>query len=128
MTDDLSLEPVPAHKERQDVSKPVDVDEAWRDLKRRFRLVWILLLASLPGVFLPAYLLSDLIPPNASMPVLGLIWMTAIARAGLRVADFACPRCGRAFFESWYFLKMFRDSCAHCYLPRGAVPSPGDPK
>jgi hypothetical protein len=36
------------------------------------------------------------------------------------VASFACPRCGRAFFENWYFFKPLRKSCAHCNLARSA--------
>jgi len=94
---------------------------AWRDLKRRFRVLWILLLASLPGSFLPAALLGDPVSPGAALVALGLLWGAAVAWAGWRVAHFACPRCGLAFFESWLFLKLLRDRCAHCDLPRYAA-------
>ena len=108
------------------MSGSVTFDAAWRTLNRRFRVLWLLLLGSLPGVFLLAYLLNDLLQQDASLAVIGLIWMTAIGWAGLQVASFACPRCGRAFFESWYFFKPLRLSCAHCDLRRDAknIPPP----
>jgi hypothetical protein len=96
-------------------------EAAWRDLERRSRVLWLLLFSCLPGVFLFAYLLSTLLPlKGASFPVVGLAWMTAIAWAGVRMASFACPRCGEAFFENWYFFKPLRSSCAHCDLARRA--------
>lgn len=94
---------------------------AWRDLNRRFRVLWILLLACLPGSFLPAVLLGGPIPTGVGLVALGLLWGAAIAWAGWRVARFPCPRCGLAFFESWLFLKLLRDRCAHCDLPRSAA-------
>lgn len=96
-------------------------EPAWRDLERRSRVLWLLFFTCLPGVFLLAYALNTfLLPDGASFPVVGLAWMAAIAWAGFRMASFACPRCGRAFFENWYFFKPLRSSCAHCNLTRGA--------
>jgi hypothetical protein len=95
-------------------------EPAWRDLQHRSRVLWLALFACLPGVFLLAYVLNTLLQQDASFPVVGLAWMGAIAWAGVRVASFACPRCGRAFFENWYFFKPLRSSCAHCNLARGA--------
>ncbi|MGB5082029.1 MAG: hypothetical protein WBO23_14935 [Burkholderiales bacterium] len=119
----LSVEPADPgiDRERQNRSDGAAPDEAWRDLRRRFRLLWILLLASLPGTFVPALLLGGLISPKAALAVIALLWAVAIARAGWHIARFACPRCGLAFFESWIFLKLLRDRCAHCELPRNAV-------
>jgi hypothetical protein len=72
-------------------------------------------------VFLLAYLLNMfLLPDDVWFPVVGLAWMAAIAWAGFRMASFACPRCGAAFFENWYFFKPLRNSCAHCHLARRA--------
>ena len=76
------------------------------------------------------YLLNTLLQQDASFPVVGLVWMAAIAWAGYRMASFACPRCGAAFFETWYFFKPLRSSCAHCDLARWAKdnappPAPG---
>lgn len=95
-------------------------EPAWRDLERRSRVLWLLLFSCIPGVFLLAYVFSALLPKDASFPVVGLTWMAAIAWAGYRMASFACPRCGRAFYENWYFFKPLRSTCAHCDLARWA--------
>jgi hypothetical protein len=94
---------------------------AWCDLDRRSRVLWRLLFACFLGVFLFAYMFNTLLPLEVtSFSVVGLAWMAAIAWAGFRMASFACPRCGAAFFENWYFLKPLRKSCAHCNLARSA--------
>ena len=103
------------------ISGPVGVDELWLDLKRRFKVLWFLLLGALPGVFLLGYLFNNLLEEDAALPVVALLWFAATAWAGHRVANFACPRCGKAFYESWIFFKMLRRDCAHCHLPRGAL-------
>ena len=95
-------------------------EAAWRDLRQRSRILWILLFACLPGVFLLAYILNALLLQDASFPLVAVAWMAAIAWAGFRMASFACPRCGAAFFENWYFFKPLRNNCAHCHLIRWA--------
>jgi hypothetical protein len=106
---------------RTPVTTNLAFEPAWRDLDRRSRVLWRLLFAWLPGVFLFAYLLNTLLPLEVtSFSVVGLAWMGAIAWAGFRMASFACPRCGAAFFENWYFFKPLRKSCAHCNLARSA--------
>ena len=102
----------------------VSFEPAWRDLKRRSGILWLLLFTCIPGAFLLAYLLNDLLHQDAPFLVLALAWMTAIAWAGFRMASFACPRCGGAFFENWYFFKPLRKSCAHCSLTRWAKDMP----
>jgi len=99
-------------------------EPAWRDLKRRSTVLWLLLFACIPGMFLLAYLLNDLLHQEAPFPVVALAWMAPIAWAGSRMAAFACPRCSGAFFENWYFFKPLRSSCAHCNLPRWAKNTP----
>jgi hypothetical protein len=102
------------------------LDAAWRDLNRRSSLLWLLLFGAIPGMFLLAYLLNDLLLQEAPLLIVALAWMGAIAWAGGRMASFACPRCNRAFFENWIFFKPLRQNCAHCSLTRWAkeMPSP----
>jgi hypothetical protein len=52
------------------------------------------------------------------LPLLTFAFVAAIGVAGLRVARFACPRCGKPFFETWYFFQLLRRECAHCNLRR----------
>ena len=99
-------------------------EAAWRDLDRRSAILWFLLFGGIPGIFLLAYLLNDVLHQGAPMLAVVLAWMAGIAWAGVRMASFACPRCGRAFFENWYFFKPLRRSCAHCSLQRQAKDLP----
>ncbi len=99
-------------------------ETAWRDLKRRSTILWLLLFGCIPGVLLLAYLLNDLLLQDAPILAVALVWMAAIAWAGSRMASFACPRCSGAYFENWYFFKPLRRSCAHCSLPRWAKAAP----
>jgi hypothetical protein len=99
-------------------------EAAWRDLNRRSTILWLLFFGCIPGMFLLAYLLNDLLLQEASFFVVALAWMGAIAWAGSRMAGFACPRCSRAFFENWYFFKPLRQNCAHCSLAKWAKEVP----
>jgi hypothetical protein len=100
------------------------LEAAWRDLKHRSTILWLLLFGCIPGMSLVAYLLNDLLLQEAPFLVVALAWMAAIAWAGSRMASFACPRCSRAFFENWYFFKPLRQNCAHCSLTRWAKEMP----
>jgi len=100
------------------------LEAAWRDLNRRSAILWWLYFTCLPGIFLLSYLLNGLILQWAPFLFVGLAWLGAIGWAGSRMAAFACPRCGRAFFETWYFFKPLRQRCAHCSLTRWAKEMP----
>jgi hypothetical protein len=101
-------------------------DAVWRDLRRDSQILWWVLLASLPGMFLFAWLLDGALRQDFLFPLVTLVFLAAIGVAGLRVARFACPRCGKPFFETWYFFQLLRRECAHCRLPResGIPPTP----
>ena len=109
-----------------DVAMPTSLpfDAAWRDLGRRSTMLWLLLLGCVPGMFLFAYFLNDLLLQDAPFFVVAVVWMVPIAWAGSRMASFLCPRCGGVFFENWYFFKPLRRSCAHCNLLRWAKDLP----
>jgi len=106
------------------MSTTLSFEPAWRDLRRRSAILWLLLFGCIPGMFLLAYLLNDLLLQDAPIFIVALAWIGAIAWAGSRMAAFACPRCSRAFFENWYFLKPLRSTCAHCNLTRWAKDMP----
>jgi hypothetical protein len=122
MTDhsELNIGEMSAREERPGAPAPGDAQEAWRILALRFRIIWILLATALPAQFLLAWLLGGFVRQDVVMVTAGVAWLGAIGWFGLKVAAFACPRCGKLFYESWYFLKMLRSSCAHCKLPRDA--------
>ena len=94
-------------------------DEAWRLLRRDSKILWWLLFASLPGIFVVSLLLRDGVRwQSVLLPLVTFAFVAAIGVVGLRIAHFACPRCGKPFFETWYFLQLLRRECAHCRLPR----------
>ena len=95
-------------------------EAAWRDLNRRSTALWRLLFTCLP-VFAVTWVLGLLFVQPWLYPLVALAWLGAIGWAGVRMAKFACPGCGRAFFETWYFFKPLRRACAHCSLLRGAT-------
>src|SRR3981189_2657440 len=99
-------------------------DAAWRDLNRRSATLWFLLFSCIPGMFLLAYLLNDLLLQDAPLLLVALARMTAVARAGGGMAWFVWPRCSRAFLENSFFFKPLRRSCAYCSLTRGAKDIP----
>jgi hypothetical protein len=99
-------------------------EEAWRLLRRDSQVLWWVLFASLPGIFVVSLLLlAGALRQNEFLPLVTFAFVAAIGVAGLRVARFTCPRCGKPFFESWYFFQLLRRECAHCRLPRGGVPA-----
>ena len=109
-------------------SARVAPDEAWRLLRRDFQILWWLLFASLPGILVVSLLLLDgELRQSVLLPLVTLAFVAAIGVAGLRVARFACPRCGKPFFETWYFFQLLRGECAYCGLRRksGAPPDAG---
>jgi hypothetical protein len=101
-------------------SARVAPDEAWRVLRRDSQILRWLLLASLPGIFVVFYwLLLDGAPrESVVLPLVTFAFVAAIGLVGLRVARFACPRCGKLYFESWYFFQLLRRECVHCGLAR----------
>ena len=92
--------------------------EVWSALRRRSRLLSLLLFASLPGIFLFSWLLDGVLRQSLLLPLLTVAFVAAIGVAGVRVSRFACPRCGKPFFESWLFFQLLRSECAYCRLPR----------
>ena len=94
-------------------------DAAWRDLRLKSVTLWWLLAACLP-VFSIAYVIGLVLARPWLYPVAMIACLGAVGWAGVRMARFACPRCGGAFFETWYYFKPLRRDCARCGLPRGA--------
>ena len=99
-------------------SARVAPDQAWRLLRRDSQILWWVLFASLPGMFLFSWLFDGALRQSVLLPLLTLAFVAAIGAAGLRVARFACPRCGGPFFETWYFFQLLRRECAYCNLRR----------
>src|SRR2546430_17544194 len=48
--------------------------------------------------------------------LLAVVWMAAIATAGIRLAWFRCPRCGHLFHLRFGFFWPLARRCLHCGL------------
>jgi hypothetical protein len=95
-------------------------DAAWRELGLMSARLWRLLAMSLP-VFALGYALGFVLSQAWIYPLVALAWLALVGRAGKQMAGFACPACGGAFFETWYFFKPLRSRCAQCGAPRGSA-------
>ena len=104
-------------------------NEAWRALRRDSQILWWLLFASLPGIFVVyLLLLYGALRQSALLPLITFAFVAAIGVLGRRIARFACPRCGKPYFETWYFFQLLRSECAHCGLKRDrGAPHPSHP-
>jgi hypothetical protein len=88
-------------------------------LRRDSQILWWLLSASLPGILVVSLmLLGGALSQSALLPLVTFAFVAAIGVVGLRIARFACPRCGKAYFETWYFFQLLRRECVHCGLAR----------
>lgn len=70
-------------------------------------------------MFALGYTLAFVLSQAWIYPLVAVAWLALVGRAGKRMAGFACPACGGAFFETWYFFKPLRSRCARCNAPRG---------
>jgi len=104
---------------------PMSYDQAWRDLRARMWLFWILSLSWAP-VLMVLGLTLDTIRPGLADSV--LLWI-AIPLVALAVAAgfywemFPCPRCGEWFLWGGLFggCNPFRRKCQYCGLRRGQL-------
>ena len=95
--------------------------EAWSSLRRRARLLWYLLFASLPGILVVSLLpLGGALRQSVLLPLVTFAFVAAIGVAGLRMQSFVCPRCRQRYFERWYFFKPLDSRCVNCGLERGS--------
>ena len=101
-----------------------DYDAAWADLKWRIRMFWIVVLTYLPGVALITWLGSLIWPSHREQVglVVAILWMIAFAATGFYRSFFRCPRCGKLFFQTDFWINTIAGRCMHCGLRRWSKP------
>ena len=105
-----------------------DYSEQWRQLKRRQRITWLILLGGMPCVLALTLLATLLVraieaPPtwiDRAFFVAGGTWMLGSVAAGSKAIAFLCPRCTERFFSTWWYYNGFARKCVHCGLPKWA--------
>ena len=115
---EVSLDP--AESDKPDDGKQIDTDEKIREdvesIRRRWRLVWIVVFACIPVVFIVARL-----KPEAILDAF-LLWMALYGVVGLRAALSRCPRCKRYVYQNWgrpspqKWKNYWDRKCIHCGL------------
>jgi hypothetical protein len=101
---------------------------AWRELRRRRRLTWVLFLGYIPGVAALCFLVGAPVTRmggskqgEVACAVIALLWILAFAAAAIRLTFFRCPRCHRIFHSTWWRHNPFARNCLHCGLAQGTV-------
>jgi hypothetical protein len=92
---------------------------AWRDLRRRQRIMFIALFCAICATVW-----------RAEAPGDGAVraQLTFVVVSGLSIAwyiAFRCPRCGNRFFYRFVVRSVTGRKCMHCGLPRNAPFDPG---
>ena len=97
----------------------------WDEYRKRRNLAWFAFLGYVPVVFgvgmFSVRLLSTLTP----VFVVAIAWMVFFIITANRALRYPCPRCGKWFFEKWWYHNSFARRCVHCGLPKYADPTLG---
>ena len=99
------------------MSDHLDHSAAWRDLTKRRRLFWGIFLGYVPGVALLCFVIGrPLSALTGGEPCLWIAfcWLLAFTIAAIYLQQFRCPRCGSAFFRTWWWHNPFSRKCLHC--------------
>ena len=92
--------------------------EQWKNYRRWRRLLLLIFLGYIPGVWLISTSLTRYLNWEHAEMVIALSWMFAFAVIGIRFTLWPCPRCGRGFFATWWYSNQFARKCVHCGLPK----------
>ncbi len=95
----------------------------WRDYRFRFRVVFLIWLSYVPGMWLVWQFIQELLPvATPFIPVIALAWMGALAVACYHLGTFPCPSCREYYFLNGLTHNPFGRRCRHCGLRKWANP------
>lgn len=69
--------------------------------------------AAVVGMTLKQVFSSDL-----AVMVVGGVWMLTFFVTIADATDWLCPRCGKAYFKTWWWHNALTPRCMHCGLPK----------
>jgi predicted RNA-binding Zn-ribbon protein involved in translation (DUF1610 family) len=101
----------------------------WQTLKRKYRLLWAIILTFFPAVFVLGFGGSARLHSIIPIAAVWLCWAALLTVVSLRFVRFPCPWCGRAFFRRGGLNRpsAFEPRCVHCGLRKWATdPTEGD--
>lgn len=102
----------------------------WEDYRKRRRLMIIALVGYLP-VMIATSLVCWWLLSTADcdyVAIVALTWLAFFGFTVIRLNQFPCPNCGRAFFLYKYHIgsNPLAKRCLHCDWPKWAVPGDAD--
>jgi len=95
---------------------------AWDVYRKRRNLALFAFFGYVPVVSVIAFLSIRLFSTLTPAFVVAIAWMVFFVIAGNLSLRFPCPRCGKWFFEKWWYYNTFARRCVHCGLPKYADP------
>jgi hypothetical protein len=100
-----------------------DADE-WTDYRRRRNIFWLVFVTYVPGVFALGLPLQWLVGSELPIYVVAATWLIAFIVTANRMGAWKCPRCGKAFFRTFWGQNPLARKCVHCRLPKWNPPNP----
>ncbi|MCA1594036.1 MAG: hypothetical protein LC754_15565 [Acidobacteria bacterium] len=92
----------------------------WAEYRKRSIIVWSVFLTYIPGAIIIGGSLYRLTGSDSFIPMTAFAWMAAFAITNFYRMNWKCPRCGKAFFQKWWYGNNFARKCVHCGLPKWA--------
>ena len=92
----------------------------WSEYRNRRRIFWWISLTYVPAVFTLGSIFRAFVRTDAVIGIVAVGWMIAFVVAGSRMTYWPCPRCGDAFFNTWWYHNPFASRCVHCGLRKWA--------
>ena len=105
--------------------KDLDAASPWRACQQRERFLLGLFLGYLPGVAAIGFPLTWLFNSDTPAMIVAGVWLLALATSSIALNAFKCPRCGKPFFRTWWYVNHDAQKCVHCGLPKCADPKHG---
>ena len=92
-------------------------DAQWQEYRRRTNRALFAFFAFLPATFVFGIFTGHLFHSHVPFAVFGILWIIFAGVTSAQRNALLCPRCGKAFFHTWWYHNGFARRCVHCKLP-----------
>jgi hypothetical protein len=90
----------------------------WTEYRRRRNIFWLVLVTYVPGVLAFGLSLQWLLGSELPIYLAAGAWIIAFIVTANRMTAWHCPRCGKAFFRTFWGQNPFAGKCVHCQLSK----------
>ena len=100
----------------------VNYQEHWRRYKKLRTFFFLIWLGYVPACIVFTMFFYPRLHSFAPSVAFALLWMLMFAVAGMRLAAWRCPRCGKVFSRTGWYRRgiLLAPKCVHCGLPKYA--------